>query len=1240
MADPKRSAWLAASCCGALALLGIFCGRAPCFNEPVDATGPLTVRIAGPSQIADIEQPIRIEVALENKGEKRLQGRLRLAVIDDWRVVPAEGADFQVSGHATEQFRFEVQPGARTYNAHYPIHAYADFTLDGQEHTAHPILIVQVQRPDPPRAAVPLSWQPLALEHQTGLALAELPVHRSIIEVFGQPPRVLSVGWSGADSETRASLQPGTRMDRGDAREAIGVHPPWFEGRTGTLTMEYPVRLPQSKPLRLRFATAIRDHDAARGEPASDGVTFRVRVTLWDAPDGQLGELLFERHSAAKAWEDAEVALDRFAGQAIRLQLETHPGPARNTTCDQAYWAEPTLIVGDAAPARTFPPTDLAGSRELGTVKVGAAEYAVRLWPGQRGLLDASLAFVSGDRRLAWQGFGARVLGHRLDDPNSPALLTGIDEETSGSVTRWRHRFQSWAGSFDLVGEISLAENCLRAKFHLDNVPAQKPWQAVYLESVSLGRWSEQAQRVYAGHGNVLESPQAFQLAFDGHRLATSFVGFDFENGISLVQAVDVPPDRLQVDPPAREYTLQTPHAQTITIIPCADVWTGARTWRDVNGLKPSGGVEKLAGRFVFDLWGGRYGESARDLQRAFRYGLTDSVVVWHNWQRWGYDYRLPDIFPPNPQLGSAEDFASLAAVCRNHGVLFAPHDNYIDFYPDADGYSYDHIAFTQDGRPVRAWLNEGRRAQSYRWRSDRVRPPLEKNLRLLRDAYSPTAYFIDVWSSIGPYDYWTRDGQFFDRITSRDTWGEAFAWIRDLFGDNAPQISESGHDQLIGWLDGAQTNHLRVDIPPEGAYGWAVWPIRCDDAERVPWFDAAHHDRFVLHGAGYASRYAAGQDQRLHGIYSDDYITTEMLTGHPTMVPTPFGRDVVRKYWLTHGLMRAVALQRIENVEFVDGDIHRQRVNWSNGTTIWVNRGKSDWTVEGHVLPEFGFYGRGGSSSADVEAAIERRDGVIVDWSRSGKSLYVNARPRLLRGLPVTVAVESAEWKGGRNLEFVFRWEAEQKLPVDLTPFVHFVDGRGRIQFQADHELPMPTSQWKENEAVRTTVRVTVPDDLAPGRSVELRAGLFDRPSGRRAPLLGADDGTQRIRLGSLQLEGSRDRLQGIQWSPRSTEADPLLARLNSEGKTISFPGIQTDGACRVSIESGVLHIVPLPEGREFTISLAPATLGWTAPTAKQVEALGEDGAVQQRVPLVSDGREWTVKCVPGVFGYRLSGG
>jgi hypothetical protein len=183
------------------------------------------------------------------------------------------------------------------------------------------------------------------------------------------------------------------------------------------------------------------------------------------------------------------------------------------------------------------------------------------------------------------------------------------------------------------------------------------------------------------------------------------------------------------------------------------------------------------------------------------------------------------------------------------------------------------------------------------------------------------------------------------------------------------------------------------VGKPISKKRSWCVWNIDCDDAERIPWFDAAHHDRFIGQGAGYPSRYAGGLDERLHGIYSDDYMATEVLTGHPGMVWHAFSRDVVRKYWLLADLMRALALRTIEHVEFVDGDIHRQHVRWSGGAEVWVNRGKSDWAVAGRILPEFGFFAMVPTEHGKVEAAIERRDGIIVESARSPDRAYINGR-------------------------------------------------------------------------------------------------------------------------------------------------------------------------------------------------------------------------------------------------------
>ena len=701
--------------------------------------------------------------------------------------------------------------------------------------------------------------------------------------------------------------------------------------------------------------------------------------------------------------------------------------------------------------------------------------------------------------------------------------------------------------------------------------------------------------------------------------MATSHVGLDFPGGLSLLQAVDLPPAAFDVDPAAQHYSLHTAHNATFTLIPAGNVWEATRQYRQVNGLQAAGGVSRLAGRFVFDLWGGRYGPSGDELTRAFRYGLTDAAVVWHNWQRWGYDYRLPEIYPPHPELGTADELARLGTICRKAKVLFALHDNYIDFYPDAEGFSYEqNIAFHADGKPVQAWLNEGRGARSYRFRADRIEPFLQANLRALRDPLQPSAYFIDVWSSADPYDYWTADGKFFDRVFTRDVWRKQFAWIRDWLGDQAPQISESGHDQLIGWLDGAQTNHLRVGPSPGGRMGWCVWDIRCDSAERTPWFDAAHHDRFILHGAGYPGRYEGGLEPRTHGIYSDDYLATEMLTGHPAMVSQPFGHDVVRKYWLTHDVLRALALRTIEDVSFADGDLHRQHVRWSGDAEIWVNRGESDWEIAGQTLPAYGFLARVPTEQGLVTAAISRRQDLIVETAAASECLYFNGRqlasgPRQIR--PVLV---SAQPVGARQLDLAIQWLADEAIPDGYQPFLHFIDAAGEIAFQAGYDGQPLEAQRTGRSSI--SAKAYVPDRHQPGETFELRVGMYQpKGGGPRLALLGDDDGDHRIRLGKVELVGADGRVTSLRWSPAEAKSDPFLARQNPAAKAVDFGPVVTAGGCRLGREGATLVLTPLPRDHsaKTVFQVRWEQLPWKLPRPTHGEMLAEDGRVLRRQPV-----------------------
>lgn len=974
------SEWAVSSCFG--------------FNPPKDAADGLELELEGPSRWERAEDPLMLKVRLRNDRSSSVQGALTISGVDGWTFGPEASRTVLIAAGASFECEVQAKPGPRVYAEIYPIHATWVPEAGADAPGLHAVHFVESGvRRTPALDESDVVYPPLRLESGR-IALAAWTGAQVFIQEDGQVPMAMPAGWRGSEGRTRGSFTLPGWVDRGEARSAVGIHPPWYEGRIGVLWVEYAVELPEQGPIRLHFGTAIRDHNPERGEPASDGVTFRVRVVPMDAERGVLGALLFDRHTDSKQWMDAEVNLDAYAGRAVRLQLECDPGPKRNTACDQAYWGNPVLSAGVAAAGGENAAVVIQDETPDWTGSLaGWGTCTVQL--GKRGLLDATVAFVDETgTRLVLEGFHVQVEGVALESPESLVMLAGVTTDISpeGGLAV-RHRFRGLRGEpYELLGRVGVVGGAMDIGFELMGVPEPEPWRVVRIESVACGRWDRRAEAVYAGAGNVVLRPDAFQIPFDGHQLSTSFVGFDFDP-IRLIQSVDSVPDRLEVDPERGVYTLRAAGPTRFRFVPRTDIWESVRVWRELDSRPAGAGVDELAGRFVFDLWGGRYGESAERLARAFRYGLKDAVVIWHNWQRWGYDYRLPDIFPPNPWLGTSEEFRRLVETCRAAGVLFSPHDNYVDIYPDSEAFSYEQVAFNAGGDPTRAWLNEGRGAQSYRWRADRVEPFLKENLELLAEAYQPTSYFIDVWSSLGPYDYWDWDGRFYTREYTRRTWGRLFAWIREHLGKDAPQISESGHDGLIGWLDGATANHLRVDMSPDaGSYAWATWKVRCADAERIPWFDAAYHDRFILHGAGYEIRFLAGLDRREHGIYSADYISTEVLTGRPAMVPEPFSAEVVRKYWLTNDLMQALAMQRIESVTMVDGDIHRQRVDWGDSLgSVWVNRDPvADWDCEGHSLPPYGFYARvSDGAGGQVTACLERWDGGVVEWSRGPGSIY-----------------------------------------------------------------------------------------------------------------------------------------------------------------------------------------------------------------------------------------------------------
>ncbi len=1272
--------------------------RALAFDPPVDEKDGVTLELAAPAEVGPGEDSVRIVARIRNERDEGFDGMLGLESLPEWIPEGETIRPVSVKAGSVLEETFVFRPGEATVDGLYPVHGrLAVGSADSADRISlHAIALVRCRRPArirrPPRAvtvaarpegAVDAAVRAFARNVEAGPS-TEIEVRVGVLydeEVLHLVVRVWDDVIAGDDL-----VSPDFR-DSDYVRVYLGADPAPRDRETPLRDDDLVLAIlpfgPDDRP-RIR---AVR-YDGPRPDPPrgcrcecrtfreeggyrlwlkvpwpllgvrpAAGAELGFKVIVGDADEGSRERELVLGTRDGAYWRDAGAfELLRLGGATesagVLASWESgcpdQPQPAPDVRSPETLELPP----GDPAPAieaarvaleERDPGPDVAGLWRR-RILAGEEPIGIAVGPGTLGLVDGWIAVSAGNGRdLAIRGIRVRLETGAVGAEGGPRPAGTVEVQTRPDGSRTirlpllDRRGETWVSwRIDALEEgIRIAVSSGRRIVETRLGPADR---------VPYG--------VAAGDGNYILRPEAFVLNADGHSLSTRFVGVGYEGGIDLVSAVDLPLSRFVFDPAKRTATICVEGPATWTLVPgIRGPFEAAIRYRATTaGIEASPGVDRLRGRFVFDLWGGRPAEVREQLERALEYGLGRAVVVWHNWQRWGYDYRLPDVYPPNPKIGSVEDFRELVDFCDRNDLLFALHDNYIDIYPDSTGFSYDIVAFDARGRPQEAWYNRGRDAQSYLFRPDRFLPFLQRNIRRIREGIGPTAYFVDVFASRMPMGWFDREGAYHSQVETRDRWAEAFRVLRESL-DGAPQISESGHDQLIGTLDGAQAQHLRVDASqPE----W-TWPIPCEAAARVPWIDLVWHDRFVLHGAGYPERFRGGLDRIDHGVGSDDYIATEILCGHPGMTDRAFGRNTVRHFWLTDPAARALGGASVREVRFDGGDLRRQIVTWeipADGggeiVTVAVNRdGARDWkTPTGDVLPPYGFAARG----ADWWSELVRRDGVIVESSgRPDGRIYVNARgrdpdPRF----PIWIRARGLRATGaeGNGIALVLSFRVGRPMPAGFVPFVHVEaadpdSGRAGILFQLGAPGAPDSAEWPEK--VLLTASGTVPDDVGPGR-YRILAGMWNPETDRRLWPAGTSPQDRRIPLGEFRIDrGDGGRLRVSHWRPAGAggvKARPI--RWNRERKMIRFGDLRTNGAFLLAPPDsgdGVLRLTPLPGEPAFRVELPAGRLpGGVGPEGCRATAVFADpGRSPEDLPLAAEGGTVCLEVPAGVLRIEL---
>ena len=758
------------------------------------------------------------------------------------------------------------------------------------------------------------------------------------------------------------SYMPGWQML---GRPSLLLHSPWHIP-PGRAFVDYRLKLPKATPITLAFGIAMGPGQV--GPKGSDGVTFSAYLT------DKAGETeLLREHCTADVWKDFSFELSTCAGETVTVRLQVDPGPQNNASFDFSYWGAPRIVCGGAVGARQA----LLG--ELTRRKAYRATAATDLRPlsndPTHGVTPGNLLAYKNALRpagkawdLTYEGADCKLsyryeprtgtladLSCRVD--GGPAFFPATD---GGVIAELGPK----AGRAVLTGgkatSIVRSGNSLRVawEYSLDGRPLTVNWvfgvrgKALTVQArcaeprllgLSLGRVTGAPLRRMIEVPYLPSVGPAVCYLPAGALYVSRYLDWTVSHASSCPQGeADYQPrtDGVYNDLYESGYIAVSPQVgEVLPNIP----------WQ------PSPYLKLLGDRLMLDVWGqhkGTFAGSADNLRELKDNGVDHLAIINHDWQRFGYDVKLPDHVPANPGYGGDEGMAAFGKAANECGYVWSVHENYIDLYPDAPSFDPTAAVLRVDGSRSLAWYNPGTKVQSFGLKCNRTRGFAEQNAPYIHRTYGTTAGYLDVHTCVPPWHQLDHEaGQPLAAMALAKVKydGELFQYMRDthggpLFGEGNNQFYWAGKcDGVEAQVNGGEEHSAFLDL----------------DLLKL-------HPQMVNHGMGYYERwFSAARESRWGrncgtGEQIDKYRAQTLAYGHAGFIGGSQVDNiqwVAREHHLMHPVQALYGTARPLRISYevegklvpaslalAVGDTSRQLIQYESGLRLWVNWNQAPW--------------------------------------------------------------------------------------------------------------------------------------------------------------------------------------------------------------------------------------------------------------------------------------------------------